>query len=51
MEDAFAKSADQVLANFEVNVKSGLKDHQVKALREKWGSNGMSSRHLADKAA
>lgn len=41
MEDAFAKSADQVLANFEVNVKSGLKDHQVKALREKWGSNAI----------
>jgi Ca2+ transporting ATPase len=39
MEDAFAKSADNVLANFKVDVATGLKADQVRANREKYGRN------------
>jgi len=41
MESAFEWPAEDVLAHFEVNAASGLKDHQVAALRAKHGKNGM----------
>ncbi|KAL9946085.1 Sarcoplasmic/endoplasmic reticulum calcium ATPase 3 [Verticillium nonalfalfae] len=39
MEDAFAKPVDEVLAHFDVDVKTGLKDDQVVSLRSQHGRN------------
>lgn len=43
MEDAFAKSAKDVLANFKVDAATGLKDDQVSANRAKYGKNSKLS--------
>ncbi|KAM0329890.1 hypothetical protein ACHAQA_004055 [Verticillium albo-atrum] len=39
MEDAFAKPVDKVLAHFDVDVRTGLKDDQVTSLRSQHGRN------------
>ncbi|KAL2757105.1 hypothetical protein ACRALDRAFT_2101739 [Sodiomyces alcalophilus JCM 7366] len=39
MDNAFAKPVDQVLANFKVDARTGLRDDQVKSLRSKYGKN------------
>ncbi|KAH6997556.1 hypothetical protein BKA56DRAFT_664242 [Ilyonectria sp. MPI-CAGE-AT-0026] len=41
MEDAFARSADEVLANFQVDSVDGLSDAQVADLRNKHGRNSI----------
>lgn len=41
MEDAFARSADEVLANFQVDSVDGLSDAQVADLRTKHGRNSI----------
>lgn len=43
MEDAFARSADEVLANFQVDSVDGLSDAQVADLRNKHGRNCTST--------
>lgn len=40
MEGAFAKPIPEVLGQFAVDAKSGLRDEQVVKLREKHGKNG-----------
>lgn len=42
MENAFAKSADAVLAELGVNPSTGLSEEQVLGQRAKYGKNGMS---------
>ncbi|ROT40037.1 calcium-transporting ATPase sarcoplasmic/endoplasmic reticulum type [Sodiomyces alkalinus F11] len=39
MDNAFAKPADQVLANFKVDARTGLRDDQIISLRSKYGKN------------
>jgi Ca2+ transporting ATPase len=41
MDNAFAKSTDEVLGTLGVNLKTGLTDEQVSRLRAKHGKNGM----------
>lgn len=40
MENAFARSTDEVLSTFGVKASAGLTDTQVKELRNKHGKNG-----------
>ena len=40
MENAFAKSVDDVLAAFSVDTAEGLEDEQVRELRAQHGKNG-----------
>ncbi|KAJ9157478.1 Calcium-transporting ATPase [Pleurostoma richardsiae] len=42
MENAYAKSTDEVLATFEVNAATGLTDKQVISLRERHGKNAIA---------
>ena len=41
MDNAFAKSVDDVLAAFSVDTAEGLEDEQVRELRAQHGKNGM----------
>jgi magnesium-transporting ATPase (P-type) len=43
MENAFAKTIDEVLSAFDVDPKKGLTDEQVEQLRVKYGKNGKPS--------
>ena len=40
MDNAFAKSVDDVLAAFSVDTAEGLEDEQVRELRAQHGKNG-----------
>lgn len=41
MDDAYARTPEQVLQHFQVEEHQGLGDAQVVTSREKYGSNGM----------
>ena len=40
MEDAFAKTSEEVLTHFNVSAKTGLSEEQIKRNRQKYGLNG-----------
>ncbi|KAK4184454.1 hypothetical protein QBC35DRAFT_505918 [Podospora australis] len=51
MDNAFAKSNEEVLSTLGVNPTTGLTDEQVSTLQAKHGKNGMSSTTMRRNAA